>query len=115
MRKVIDYYGRLCGVNKRYINRRYNLTKEYREQHERLVLLCKVLGKCFMLKKDVYVTMYIHTSKDIDGVIKPVLDVLQEAEVYGNDRQVVSLSVRKIKIKRNQVERLEVWVGDDNT
>ena len=41
------------------------------------------------------ITLYLKTDRDIDGSVKPILDLLQRQGVYVNDSQVVELSVAK--------------------
>jgi Holliday junction resolvase RusA-like endonuclease len=50
----------------------------------------------------VEITLWLKRDRDIDGGIKPVLDVLQTAHVYENDSQVLFLEVRKEKIEKGE-------------
>lgn len=108
--KVIDYTGRMVGVNKKYMNRSYTLTNEYRSFKIILAFHTKEKYKGEVLLGDIALHLKQKTSKDIDAVIKPVLDVLQDAGVYENDSQIKNLFVTKEKIKSTDAERLEVWV-----
>ena len=113
MYKVIDYVGRLYGVNQKYVNRKYALRPEYRNQHKVLADMAWKMFKAQRLKiltGEVSVVMEISTSKDIDAIVKGTLDSLQTAGVYENDSQIVSLIVGKTKIGSKKPERLSVWV-----
>ena len=56
-----------------------------RSWHRKPIINLVTLELVFYLKRD----------RDIDGSIKPVLDLLQRLKVYENDRQVVELHVIK--------------------
>ena len=87
-------------------------SKEAKEWEEEAgyKLLAQNKGKT-MLEGSVYVGLsffFPDSMKDIDGGIKPVLDLLQRLRVYKNDRQVDHLNVQKFLDKKNP--RLEVEV-----
>jgi len=51
-------------------------------------------GRAVTITGDVVVTMAVHfrdRRRDLDNVAKPILDLLQAAELIGNDRQVSRL------------------------
>lgn len=52
-------------------------------------------GKSIKDEVVVDITLYLKKDRDIDGSIKPILDLLQRQGVYTNDSQVVELSVAK--------------------
>ncbi len=58
----------------------------------------------------VYIKYYACKSSDCDGIIKPALDVLQEARVFENDRQVDFIQIQKIQVKHRKEEKLEIEV-----
>lgn len=102
---------RLVGVNKRYCNSTYNLSPEYREQKDKKEgLASKVMWDREPLMGDVWIKLEVATSKDIDGIIKPVLDILQDCCVYDNDSQITELKISKVKIGSKKLESLKVWV-----
>lgn len=55
---------------------------------------------------DVMVDMnfYLKRDRDIDGSIKPILDILAKVGVYENDSQVQALFAKKKKSKDPRVE-----------
>lgn len=63
-------------------------------------------------KIDVSVEFYFARESDIDNRLKPLLDLLQEANVVENDKQVYSLVVTKYfdKVK----PRVELVVQENN-
>jgi Holliday junction resolvase RusA-like endonuclease len=101
----------MCGVNKKYCNRSYVLTNEYRNFKKILVLNIKqVYKENKTILGEVSLLIRIKTSKDIDAVIKPTLDAIQEAGVYKNDSQIIQLIIQKEKTKRLEAEKLEVFI-----
>lgn len=61
-------------------------------------------------EEDVIVRIYFYIKyrRDIDGGIKPVLDLLQRQGIYKNDSQVTSLYVKKFKDIQNPRCEVEV-------
>lgn len=61
---------------------------------------------------NVSVEIYIHVNRDrdIDGSLKPILDLFQRIGVYKNDKQVKKMMVEKSQDKLNP--RVEVTIGD---
>jgi Holliday junction resolvase RusA-like endonuclease len=58
----------------------------------------------------VWVKIEVDTAKDIDAIIKPVLDILQDCGVFENDKQVTELKVSKNTISNKKLESLKIWV-----
>lgn len=63
-------------------------------------------------KIDVSAEFYFARESDIDNRLKPLLDLLQEANVVENDKQVYSLVVTKLFDKVNP--RVELVVVENN-
>ena len=61
----------------------------------------------------VHVYIYIATWKDLSNVAKVLLDSLQEAGVFKDDKQVVHLVMNKHRIKRTGRERVEIQVTEE--
>lgn len=57
------------------------------------------------------VRIEIATAKDIDNIIKPILDCLQECGAIENDREVIRLSVLKYKAKRGH-DSFELFITE---
>ena len=54
-----------------------------------------------------YIKLYC-IRNDIDGIIKPVLDLFQKVGIIKNDRQVMFLQVEKIVVHKAYDEKLEI-------
>lgn len=100
------------GVNKKYYISRGKLilSNEYRDFKKHLMYLCvgrKVFGKNIIR---VLIEVSHKMRHDIDAIIKPVLDAMQDARVYDNDKQIAQLIVKKV----NDLDKgdLRVWVGN---
>ena len=61
-----------------------------------------------MLKKNICAEMEIHTCKDLDNIIKGILDVCQSLGYIKNDREVIEIRAKKVKIKRGHQELIKV-------
>jgi Holliday junction resolvase RusA-like endonuclease len=102
---------RLIGVNKRYCNTRYNLSTEYRNQKDKdKGLASLIIWDRQPMTRNVWVKIEVDTAKDIDAIIKPVLDILQDCGVFENDKQVTELMVSKNTISNKKLESIKVWV-----
>jgi len=54
-----------------------------------------------------YIKLYC-IRNDIDGIIKPTLDLFQKTGIIKNDRQVMFLQIEKIIIHKAYDEKLEI-------
>lgn len=63
-------------------------------------------------KVDVGIELYFQREADIDNRIKPILDLLQEAKILDNDKQVYSLVVNKYFDKNDP--RVELNIQENN-
>ena len=63
-------------------------------------------------KVDVSVNLYLLRERDIDNSLKAILDLLQEANIVVDDKQVYSLLVTKDFDKTNP--RVELDVQENN-
>lgn len=48
---------------------------------------------------EVSIMLWVKRDRDIDGSIKPILDLFQRMRVYENDRQIRTLTVYKFRTK----------------
>lgn len=101
---------RLVSVNKWKIKRGrgqkgYILTDEYRAFKQ----LVHYTAKRCNVQPPYTILMELHTSKDIDNVLKPVFDSLQAK--MGDDKQIGRLFVDKTFISSRQLETLRVYIG----
>jgi Holliday junction resolvase RusA-like endonuclease len=108
--KILDISGKLCSINERYTatiikgKPRLILSAKYRKHKKYIAEHC--------LKPDFEVKgliIHIHTYLDLDSNIKLILDGLEAGGVYKNDRQILSLEVKKTVNKRGQKDRMQVW------
>ena len=73
---------------------------DIKKQHKKLVAFTEPLR--------VNIELYLKHWRDIDGSIKLILDVMQMAGVYKNDRQVMSMWVNKEEDKKRPRVEIEV-------
>jgi Holliday junction resolvase RusA-like endonuclease len=104
MIKIIDLDNiKLVGVNKKYVDRKFHLSKEYRDFKK--LLFCTV--KNVVIPKDHKVLIIMETALDIDNPIKPILDGIEK--VFKDDKNIKILETRKIAIKRGKTGRLRIY------
>jgi hypothetical protein len=107
MKKVISLDNiKFASLNKKYYGN-FGLTKEYREFKKFLTFNCSRWD----IDPPYRVEIYVNAYQDIDNFIKPVLDSMQDAGAINNDKEVLSLKVKKIQIKRGQAGSLDVYMG----
>jgi len=110
----------LIGINKRYsvAQKRINgrivpiliLSNDYRKQlkaFQKVIVRPKEL-----LLGSVSVSIDVKTSKDVDCVVKAVLDSMNGL-VYRDDKQITLVVIKKTTIKRGQPEELSVRVEEN--
>ncbi len=107
----------LVAINRRY-TKNFKLDKSWKAARDELVLMFaqEWMGKP-ALTGDVGVAIFetwpTHAG-DIDSPIKAVLDALQHAEVYKDDKQVVDLTVSK-KHNGPAELRVVVWTYEEES
>lgn len=64
-----------------------------------------------------YVTMgfYVRKDRDIDNMATSVLDALQRAGVFDNDKEVVELHLSKYHTEGNDPPYASITITSDNT
>ncbi len=113
---TFTWHGKAYGTNKRLeTTRSGGIYKNpgYEGFQDGLVWsMVRNRGTVQPIKGPVYVDMLfaISKSRDIDSLIKPVLDCLQTARIIKNDNQVISLTaMKKTKVRGKDDEiRIEV-------
>ena len=98
---ILEYSGDLCPINQKFCNRRYVLSKRYRDAKGEL-------GKQAYYKyknnipftEDIHMDLHTYYPRehDIDAFVKFILDAL-EGIIYKNDKQIISLNITKHKSK----------------
>jgi len=63
-----------------------------------------------MLEGDVTIELEVWTYKDIDNIIKPIFDVLEQLKIIKNDRDIVQVYATKHKIKRGQLDKVKIRI-----
>lgn len=98
---------KLCSINKKYINRKYALSNEY-QTFKQLIAWSVETKEVF--SDNIKIKIEVNTAKDIDSMVKPLLDGLEMSGVITNDRYVTELHVIKNTIKLRQPESLKVYI-----
>lgn len=87
---AFDWQGEACGTNKRYVNRTFNLTNEYRDFRDSIAETCwamnpkvKISGWILLL-----IEMWIGATRDKDSLVKPIFDGIGHSPVIENDLQI---------------------------
>jgi Holliday junction resolvase RusA-like endonuclease len=107
MKKVISLDNvKFASLNKKYYGN-FGLTKEYREFKKLLILSAKK----GLIKPNYDMTIRVSMYQDIDNIIKPIMDSLETAGIIDNDKNVLSIDIFKLPIKRGQLGKLEIWIG----
>jgi len=102
---TIIYTGEVCSINKRYRNRRFTLTDDYRCCKLELYLSAKIQYKGEPLEGKIGLSIrWEKGRKDIDSGIKVILDSMQKV-LYINDKQIDTLFVSN---KKGKTE-ITVW------
>lgn len=98
----IIFTGKLCTVNQRY-NKNFSLTDEYRIFKYLLGEAAKKAARkarhtIYPKESILYCSIWFsfNREKDIDSIVKPVLDSLQGI-IYENDKSIKRLFIEKHK------------------
>lgn len=68
--------------------------------------------KTYTKKVSIYIKLYTFHRSDIDGVLKVLLDLLQEMRVIENDNQIYLLHIEKFLIKHRSEECILFEISD---
>jgi Holliday junction resolvase RusA-like endonuclease len=104
------WHGRACGVNKRYVNRSYALSTEYRRFIAGIMLACRIQNPCVKATGDIEldIQLAVSPSRDSDSLIKPLFDGIERSGVIANDRQIKRYSVTVCAKKRGEDDEVRV-------
>jgi len=86
-------------VNRRYKGRKYRLSDHYKAYKAAVKEACEdaLAQGAQPLVEEVAVTLHVHCEAgktlDVDAVVKPTLDAMQKGGLFGDDKQVVRLTV----------------------
>lgn len=95
---------KIPSINKRYY-KNFSLTKEYKAFKQELFysfITCQI-------DPPYAVHIIIETYLDIDNIIKPVLDTMQDRGIITDDRYIVNIQVSKIPIKKGRPGKITVY------
>ena len=110
--KILEYEGKLVSENKRLIKTKqggFAVSKEYKEAKKNYISSILIKEK---LEKPYKLKIVVKTKKDIDNIIKPILDCLEFSEIIENDRYVNYLLIEKKKLKNKELEKVQVFTLD---
>jgi Holliday junction resolvase RusA-like endonuclease len=98
----------LPRVNERY-NKNFSLTADYRDKKQNLINEISLYSRGMNKIKSPYsVIVQVGTHLDIDSFIKPLFDAMQSSCVIDNDKNILTLTVEKTKLKRNESNWIKV-------
>lgn len=69
-------------------------------------------GQEFEGEVEADINVFVHPSRDADSLVKPILDAMQEARVYKNDRQVKRFVVMKDRKKNKAMDKVIILVRE---
>lgn len=114
---LVEWEGKAYGTNRRLEANRYGTIYKnpgYRGFQEGLTWMLRGHDpdrKPFKGDVKVHLDFTINQLRDIDSLVKPVLDCLETAGVIHNDRQIRVLIVTKFpKKKRRQLDKIRIAV-----
>lgn len=105
-----SWTGKACGVNKRYVNRSYSLTSQYRQFIASIILACRTQNPGVSVTDDIEldILFLVSPSRDSDSLIKPLFDGIERSGVIENDRQIKRYTVEVAPKKRGQDDEVRV-------
>jgi crossover junction endodeoxyribonuclease RusA len=93
---VNHYWGQLGS--KKFLGKK---GKEFREA----VFLCSLNARKGVLNERLHMEVYLYPpdkrKRDVDNVLKPLLDALEHANVYENDSQIDKLCVTRMEVAKD--------------
>jgi Holliday junction resolvase RusA-like endonuclease len=107
MKKILINIAPL-SVNQAWAGRRFKSEKYKRFSNDVNLILPRVVPiKGFV---EVHYTFYIKNfgNSDVDNLIKPIQDLIVQKEYIEDDRKIVSMSAKKIKVANYKDEKIEV-------
>lgn len=90
---VNHYWGQLGS--RKFLGKK---GKEFREA----VFLCSLNARKVALNERLHMEVYLYPpdnrKRDVDNVLKPLLDALEHAQVYENDSQIDKLCITRMEV-----------------
>ena len=116
---IFEWHGKAYGTNKRLETTRYGWIYKnpgYTSFQDGLIwtmIRHRGTSKPIESKICVDIVFTISRKRDIDSLIKPVLDCLEKARVIRNDNQVAVLHVEKQdKFRRSDEDEIKITVKE---
>jgi Holliday junction resolvase RusA-like endonuclease len=103
----------LASVNKKYVNKNFALSNEYRNFKDAVSWSAKahLVDKEFDALGRFKMLIEFSAATDIDNVIKPVIDgVFRVGILEADDKNVLELIVKKKPIKRGKLGSIQVYL-----
>jgi len=112
MIKIFDWEIDLVSVNKMFLRlgragRKAVYSNEYRVFKQTIFYQ---LPRDLFIEKPYSIKILVLTSKDIDGILKCILDALKP-KIIEDDRYIEELIVNKKRIRRGEKEHLTIWIS----
>ena len=114
----VEWSGKAWGTNRRLEKGKYGniyLNRKYQGFEKGLTYLLMAYNtdkRALAGEVRVHLDFTISAARDIDSLIKPVLDCLQKARIVKNDKQITRLFVSKNAKKRREEDRIRVMVEE---
>ena len=112
---LVEWIGKACGGANRYLYSNRSKNSTYRIFQDSIIysILVQYKNKTTMLTP-VYVRLLFSVAKqrDIDSLIKPVLDCLQKSNVIKNDNLIHRLFVEKEYKGAGQPDSIRIYCDE---
>jgi Holliday junction resolvase RusA-like endonuclease len=106
--KLIFNKIKLCSINRKFVSGKFIPSKDYVNVKKTIGEVANKYIGLFNLETCKFIEITMHTTKDIDAPVKPILDALQK--LIGDDKNVVHLLIHKVSIKKTEPEKLEIYI-----
>ena len=106
MIKILDIENiKIPSINKRYY-KNFSLTSEYKNFKKNLFyqfVQCNI-------QPPYRVEILVETYLDIDNLLKPIFDTMQDKEIITDDRYILELSISKTPTKRGAESKIIIFI-----
>jgi Holliday junction resolvase RusA-like endonuclease len=115
---LVTYLGKVVGENRRLTvgSGRIHRDGEYRQFINSLAMTARAAARCRHFgpeqRLQVLIKAVIHPRMDIDNLIKPCLDALQQAGIIPNDNQVDDVQARRVGVVKSVEASLAITVTE---
>lgn len=101
------------SINRAWQGRRFK-TGDYKAFEEEMLYKLKPMKLDFEQKYNIKLSLefrlnsFTFKSSDVDNYLKPLLDILQKAEIIEDDKHIVELVANKIKVKKSEGDSIVI-------